>query len=259
MPEAAGARFGLQAIAGTDHIDDLDTIDQAQCAILEAKGAVFAHGTLGARPTSSGGTPGITGRLYLATDQTPQQLFYDTGAGWLQLMASGAPSGGSCVVAGAETRSSASFGTLTTPDEVAGIVLPTNGLIAVWYQATWQSSVSGAGRANIFIGANELQAIASNTSIGPSAAGAEAATLSTGVLSLASTANGLRSGAQATNYTGDVTTGQTISPGPPSSTAPIGGPSWIFAAAGTYTVSVQFAATSGSVTASARRLVVRVF
>ena len=83
MPEIAGSRLGLQAISGTDYVHDIDTIDQAQIAILEAKGARIDTGTLSARPTSTGGTPGISGRFYFATDI--QALYYDTGAGWRPL------------------------------------------------------------------------------------------------------------------------------------------------------------------------------
>src|SRR5438309_7960968 len=43
---------------------------------------------------------------------------------------------------------------LTTPDQVTGIVLPTNGLIAVWYQATWQTA-AGNAQAALFLGSNQ--------------------------------------------------------------------------------------------------------
>lgn len=43
---------------------------------------IYGQGTLAARPTSTPGSPGIAGRIYMATDQTPHALFYDYGTGW---------------------------------------------------------------------------------------------------------------------------------------------------------------------------------
>jgi len=43
---------------------------------------IYGQGTLAARPTSTVGTPGIQGRMYMATDQTPHALYYDYGTGW---------------------------------------------------------------------------------------------------------------------------------------------------------------------------------
>jgi hypothetical protein len=43
-----------------------------------------------------------------------------------------------------------------SPDQVTGVVLPTDGLIAVWFQAKWQTSVTIASSAAVFIGANQL-------------------------------------------------------------------------------------------------------
>jgi hypothetical protein len=271
MPETPGARFGLAAISGSDHIDDIDTIDQAQIALLEAKGMLFGAGTLVARPTSSGGTPGITGRLYYATDS--RTLYYDTGAGWLQLSTSDAPSRGACSIATSESRTNTAYGLLATPDQVAGIVLPADGLIAVCYQATWQNSVVGAGEAAIFLGSNQLQvqgwdATTGHQPLPQSACGAPAG-LNTPLFTVPV---GLATGTSATAFNNDATTGQAIGAFLYSgalgakigaqqttfqftnSTIMLGGRCYIFAAAGTYTVSVQFKASSGSVTASNRKL-----
>lgn len=46
------------------------------------KSAMYGQGTLALRPTSTAGTPGIQGRFYMATDQTPMVLYYDYGTGW---------------------------------------------------------------------------------------------------------------------------------------------------------------------------------
>src|SRR5215831_16055196 len=56
-------------------------------AALEAKGVQYGMGTLAARPAAA-----IQGRLYLATDQTPPALFFDTGTTWYQIGALAADS-----------------------------------------------------------------------------------------------------------------------------------------------------------------------
>lgn len=68
-PAAADAPNGpaqMQAIA--------EKVDQA---------AIYGQGTLAARPTSSGGSPGIQGRVYWATDV--QTLYWDFGTGWVAI------------------------------------------------------------------------------------------------------------------------------------------------------------------------------
>jgi hypothetical protein len=67
------------------------------------------------------------------------------------------------------------------------------------------------------------------------------------------------------NYGGDATTGQVVGAGNGSvsyqnevrattSNLMMGGPCYIFAAAGTYVVSIQFKSTSGTVTVKGRKL-----
>jgi hypothetical protein len=160
-------------------------------------------------------------------------------------------------IATSEARTNAGYGTLTTPDQVVGVVLPTDGLVLVGYQAQWAESVAGAASANIFLGANGLKAATGNgggsapidDAIGTAATSTASvfAPLTTGVLGLYS---GVTQGG--TTAAADVSTGQVVGyfGGPAGS----GGPLWIFAAAGTYTVSVQYKATSGSVTAKNRHL-----
>lgn len=152
------------------------------------------------------------------------------------------------IIATEETRESASYGTLTTPDEVT-VTLPENGLIAVAYQATWKESVSGAGRGAIFLGASQLKTAEAG---GPALGQAEAKIGGgTGFVPLSSGGTGLKSVEPSSGYTGDVTTGQAIGTvGSVVST----GPCYIFAAAGTYKVSVQFKASSGKVTVKSRKL-----
>jgi hypothetical protein len=52
-------------------------------AALEARGTVYGQGLLSARPVSTGGSPGVQGRVYYATDTSA--LYYDFGTGWTQI------------------------------------------------------------------------------------------------------------------------------------------------------------------------------
>ena len=159
-----------------------------------------------------------------------------------------------------------------SPDQVTGIVLPTNGKLVVGYQATWQETVAQAARAAIFVGATQLLVQQNGVTfqaartISPSSAGV--------ARPLASCPFGLVTNVADASSGGDLTTGQVV--GMVSDNNGLscdlggvsnqlvttagshfvyaGGPCAIFAAAGTYTVSVQFKASSGSVTASNRKL-----
>jgi hypothetical protein len=141
-------------------------------------------------------------------------------------------------------------------------VLPTNGLLAVWYQALWQQSVNGAASADIFLNGVQLQ---SAVNPGATSYSSSPATINTTINSnfvLGSYWAGLQSAqAQTTGInTGGITsipsTGVALG-SPFNNTFQefwAGGPCYITAAAGTYTVSVQFKASSGSVTVSNRTL-----
>ena len=156
---------------------------------------------------------------------------------------------GKCIIPGTETRTNAAYGLMPTPDEVPGIVMPQDGLICVAYNAIWANSVVGAGRAAIFLGANQ-QKVYSGLAGGPVTWGAaNNASAINAYVPLATVPIGLSSGTgSAGTGTPSVTTGQTVSDGT------TGGFSVVFAAAGAYDVSVQFLASSGSVTVKDRRL-----
>lgn len=152
-----------------------------------------------------------------------------------------------------ETRTNTAYGTLTTPDQVSNVVLPSTGVLVIALQATWQESVDGAARAAVFIGANQLQAaFGGGPAVQEASNGGAVAidrALATHSLGLGSSAGG----SSASAHTGDVTTGQVL--GTVSTLdGGAGGPCYVFAAAGTYTVSVQFKSSSGSVTAKNRKL-----
>lgn len=182
---------------------------------------------------------------------------------------------GAVNISAAQSISSPGYATLSTPDEVTGIVLPANGLIRVWYQATWQESIPGDARAAIFIGSSQLQVVGVNEAVATEAAATGGGDNANVNFPLSSCPIGLISQAWGgtTGYSGDATTGQAVGNYFATSvgaTAEIngsvvsgifgsnkvfaGGPCDIFAASGTYTVSVQFKTASGSVTASNRKL-----
>ncbi len=170
-------------------------------------------------------------------------------------------------VPASETRNNTTYGVMPTPDQVTNIVMGTSGIIRVWYQALWAEAVSGAARAAIFIGPTQLQ-VAVPGSIPANSECGTLASSTTGIYGVLATTN-LGIGSTSTQGVGttlaDVTTGQVFG----ASTAPnltVGGVAansvWgacsIFAAPGTYTVSVQFRSTSGLVYVSNRRLYVQV-
>ena len=182
-------------------------------------------------------------------------------------------------VATEEVRDSAvsgtSYGLMPTPDQVPGIILPTDGLIFVAYQALWKESVARAARAAVFLnnggGAVQMSVARNYASPGAQQAATPSTTSVTNVyttltsfeLGLAST--GPTSGANAPVITGQAVGSGTLAdggvPSEPhkpsyyiggsqhdSSDNIVGGVCAIFAAAGTYDVSVQFKSSSGTVT-----------
>jgi hypothetical protein len=167
---------------------------------------------------------------------------------------------GKSVIATTESRSNAAYGSLTTPDLVRNLVLPADGLICVMYQAIWKESVDNQARAAIFVGVNQLKA----RTLGGTAPLVQEASCpgsANSFMPLATYGGGLF-GATANiggTISADVTTGQVVGMlddslgyGPPTPGA--WGPAYIFAAAGTYDISVQFKAASGTVTAQNRKL-----
>lgn len=140
------------------------------------------------------------------------------------------------IIATEETRSNVAFGTLPTKDEITGIVVPTNALLLVGYQATWKA-VGGTGKAALFIGANQLK---DRTLVQEAeASSSEFSLLSSGVRGL--------EGVPAIGIGARVTTGETFG-GDKSALTPI------FLAAGTYAISVQYKITAGTLTAKERKL-----
>lgn len=160
-------------------------------------------------------------------------------------------------IAGAETVSTIfsdfdnTMSYMPTPDRIQNVVLPSNGLICVAYQARWKFSGTN-GAAGIFIDDNCLKAAVN--SITNNQGTYSSATVNT-YATLTSDNNGLISRAPSTPVTTvptDVTTGQLVGSQDGSGA---GGVAYIFADAGTYDVGVRYAAhTSGVVTALLRKL-----
>lgn len=166
---------------------------------------------------------------------------------------------GKSIIATSQSRTNTAYGTLTTPDQVTGIVMPTDGVIVVLFNAVWQQATTGADvRAGIFLNGTQLvrgvqNAVANavqEADLGGT--GARDTILTTYPLGLVSAGN------SAGSYSGVATTGQSfgLAPDTTDTSTTWGGACFIFAAAGTYTVDIRYKASSGSVTAKDRKLFV---
>lgn len=167
---------------------------------------------------------------------------------------------GKSIVSASEAVSGAAVGTWVfapTPDRVQGLVLPSDALIFVAFEATWRmasNASSNVALAAIFIGANQLKGVQADSAapVVQQASLAAPGTPPTNVAALHSFAGGLASVLPpGSGYTGDVTTGQVVGSYDPASDGAGAVPSRagavaIFAAAGTYDVGVKYSKGSGS-------------
>jgi hypothetical protein len=179
------------------------------------------------------------------------------------------------VIATEESRINTAYGALTTADEIKSVILPENGLIEVNYQARVKSSAS-SGFAALFLGANQLKVPYTGAELANFATNEpeEARVISAKWNQLFSFPGGLVATAgSGADMAAHATTGQIIGAvskedgvanyqvGAAALSLPhgsFGGAVKIFAAAGTYNISVQYKASSGSVTAKERKLWVSV-
>jgi hypothetical protein len=170
---------------------------------------------------------------------------------------------GALAVATEQSTVSTSFALLTTPDRIQSIVLPAMGLIHVLYQATWRCTTAGEGYAGIFLGNTQLK----RASIANASASDQTAVHMGNTANkwqpLASFGGGLIGdggpGAWGVaDYPGDVTTGMVVGAELGQDAGgdidQRGGAAVIFAAAGTYDVSVRFRAGVGTVSVKDRKL-----
>lgn len=156
---------------------------------------------------------------------------------------------GKSIIAAEESHSSVSYGLLHTPDRVRNVTLPTDGLIIVAYQALVKSD-SVAAQAAIFLGPNQVKA--ANPGFVPGGQSALEPGLSPDVYKPLGTFGGGLQMAPANTDTGTaVTTGQIVGGVVGGSN---GGLCALFAAPGTYDVSIQFRSSSGTVTVKDRKL-----
>lgn len=267
MPGTPTTKYVLPTLAGSDIGNTIDDWSVSFAAAVDSKLAPSDQGNLASRPVSTVGSPGKSGRTYYATDTG--ELFRDNGTGWdtvltstqaarLGLNTDGVVRRGKSIIAAAEPRGNVAFGLLGTPDRVQNVVLPTDGLIRIAYQAMWKESVAGAASAAIFIGGNRLKArqLITNAFVGDSQ-GAQIG-IANFYNPLFSFSGGLRSvngGAVLSgDHPDDVTTGQIVGGQDSAGVSWSAGQVTVFAAAGTYDVSVQFLASSGTVTAKNRKL-----
>lgn len=79
----ATLKYGIPEIDPNHELNDGPVDINASLAAIDNTFAGFSAGLLAARPVSTGGSPGVAGRLYRATDTG--QVFQDTGTGWVQI------------------------------------------------------------------------------------------------------------------------------------------------------------------------------
>lgn len=159
---------------------------------------------------------------------------------------------GASIIDTEETTTSAGLTLLSTPDRVQNVVLPADGLLMIAFSALWKVDTTGnSAGAGIFLGANQLkngnQDGATFADFGNYASGVPARWRR-----LVSTVNrGLWSNAEdlsAADAGDDVTTGQILNVSGLNAvpdTVFDGGAITVFAAAGTYDVSVKWQVAGG--------------
>jgi hypothetical protein len=142
-----------------------------------------------------------------------------------------------------ETRTNTAFGTMTTADQIANVVVPANGLLAVGYFAKFKSSVSGAASAAIFVGTEQVRWAGGGSH--------EENSVSTELTALYTSGAGLSAEGPSGQFLEEK---PYLLGGRPGGKEPRGGIAYITMKAGTYTLSIQFKASSGSVSVKNRKL-----
>lgn len=253
-----------------------DQLDNIQVDLAGLQSAIPAIGAgVGQMSSEDDGT------TYYATD-TRRRWRYRHGVGWLPFQG---VQRGALFIATEEVRTNTAYGLMTTADRIQGLVVANDGdLIYVRYHASWKNSVAGAGRAAIFIGNNQLQGPDKSSAV-PVVQEALGNNDTADRYNLLGTiGGGLHAARRFTNsietaypaYTGDVTTGQVMGGGPGNyeyaynDVPNTGGQNQVVqygqhaeavairVAPGTYDISIQFKATSGSVSVKDRKLWVKV-
>jgi hypothetical protein len=181
------------------------------------------------------------------------------------------------------TRTNVAYGALSNgPDVVTDLVLPSDGLILVGYRALWKESVDASARAAIFLDSTQLKCFATNhaqdvleaAAIEGTASGSSPNTYvpllscAMGLLSftsdtslitaLSGTGRALAAASIANSslsqLSGEIQNTRVSSTTTAQTLNHFGGLCAIEADAGTYDISVQYKASSGTVTAKDRKL-----
>lgn len=196
----------------------------------------------------------------------------------LGLSATGTVRRGTTFVASEEARTGTvtAYDWMPTPDRVSSVVVPTNGLLWVIYRAAWKASAAAAGRAALFVGSQQVVTGGRGGQTGPEAEAAISYGLSN-YRPLLTCPAGVASLIDETAYTPSATSvptsvGVALDPSGDSSglSLEVGGEdlgsatgSGVFGGIwigridpGTYDVGVKYKASSGSVTAKNRELLV---
>ncbi len=254
MSDPTTSRLSYQLIQPADAVSVWPSVQNQNASIADASVTV-SQGLLAGRPSA-----GTYGRIYVATDDLTGGAngtwYWDNGTSW-ETVNKGARAATN--IAASQSTSASTYTTLSTPDQVS-VYLPTNGLIQVYYHATWQESVLNAGRIGMFLGNTQVVAPIPGFSTPQPVELSYLGGAGPGVaFTVTTTSWGLGMTSNTSSYTGDVTTGQLVAAMPATTDTFVnsrdgGGAATIFAAAGTYAVAIKFKASSGSVTASNRRL-----
>lgn len=152
-----------------------------------------------------------------------------------------------------ETFTQAAYANAPTPDRCQNVVLPSNGLLAVGFFALWKAGAAATCSAAIFLGANQLRAPSLTA---PAAVGVQevskVAAAATGYGNIETTEYGLEGSLMTAGADESiVTTGLVLND---AGHTLDGGICYIWAAAGTYDVSVQYKSSTGSLSIKERRL-----
>lgn len=152
---------------------------------------------------------------------------------------------GKCIIATEESRTNVAYGLLTTPDQVDNIVVATDGLLFVKYSALVKSSNINQGQTSIFLSGTQAVGVSGTgapvASNGPVFGG----TADDYDVLYTSVANSPASILELTTGVGQASRGTPIR---------LGSAICFEVAAGTYTVTVQWKAAAGSITAKERKL-----
>jgi hypothetical protein len=270
---AVGANWNvIQANLGGAVIGPASATDGAVAKFDGTTGKLLKDGVvLGTAATKDSGAAGAAGKVLNADDPTTtntrtptddsvskDKLDDTTVAVPLGVNQTGSVRRGSSAVAGAETTTSTTYVTLATPDQVANVVMPSAGLLWVYFRALFKlTGATNAGAAAIFVGGTQAAAVVQNAA----AVSVNATSLAAASVHLAPVftdpVQGMRAGSSAANDSPNLGSSPGFF-GLGTNTLPAAVP--IEAPAGTYTVDIRFhvnVTSGGTLTVQDRLLLVK--